>query len=75
VEILRFRISGSDFDGLARADIVNMSPSDAEAFVDRHSRLYGAGEPHNYDYIRGHTGMGDEHFFHRRVFHLLEFMN
>ncbi|WP_020141227.1 putative T7SS-secreted protein [Streptomyces sp. 351MFTsu5.1] len=75
VEILKFRVSGTDFEGMRRADIVGMSPGDAEAFVDRHSRLYGAGEPHGYDYIRGHTGMGDEHFFSRRVFHLLEFLN
>jgi hypothetical protein len=54
---------------------VSMSPSEAEAFVDRHSRLYGAGKPHNYDYIRGHTGMGHEHFFHKRVFHRLHFLN
>ncbi|WP_328438784.1 DUF6531 domain-containing protein [Streptomyces sp. NBC_00444] len=75
VEILKLKITGGDFDGLRKADIVNMSPGDAETFVDRHSRLYGAGEPHNYDYIRGYTGMGDEHFFSRRVFHLLEFLN
>ncbi|MFF4499346.1 putative T7SS-secreted protein [Streptomyces sp. NPDC001401] len=75
VEILKFKITGSDFDGLRKGDIVSMSPGDAEAFVDRHSRLYGAGEPHDYDYIRGHTGMGNEHFFSRRVFHLLEILN
>jgi RHS repeat-associated protein len=75
VEILKFRVSGSDFDALSKADIVNMSPSEAEAFVDRYSRLYGAGEPHGYDYIRGHTGMGHEHFFHKRVFHRLNFLN
>ncbi|GGZ56033.1 putative T7SS-secreted protein [Streptomyces bluensis] len=75
VEIVRFKITGSDFDGLRKADIVSMSPGDAEAFVDRHSRLYGAGEPHGYDYIRGHTGMGNEHYFSRQVFHLLKFLN
>ncbi|MCZ9346616.1 RHS domain-containing protein, partial [Streptomyces sp. TRM76130] len=75
VEILKFKVKDSDFDGLRKADIVNMPPSDAEAFMDRHSRLYGSGEPHEYEYIRGHTGMGDEHFFSRQVFHLLEFLD
>ncbi|MFI1885369.1 putative T7SS-secreted protein [Streptomyces jumonjinensis] len=75
VEILRFKISDADFSSLNRADIVEMSPVEAEAFMDRYSRLYGDGEPHNFDYIRGHTGMGDEHFFHKRIFDLLNFTN
>ncbi|GGZ14253.1 hypothetical protein GCM10010387_02930 [Streptomyces inusitatus] len=75
VEILRFKISDSDFSSLNKADVVEMSPADAEAFMDRYSRLYGDGTPHDFDYIRGHTGMGDEHFFHKRIFDLLNFTN
>ncbi|MFJ6806079.1 putative T7SS-secreted protein [Streptomyces anulatus] len=73
VEVLRFRISDSDFSSLHKADVVEMSPAEAEAFMDRYSRLYGDGKPHDFDYIRGHTGMGDEHYFHRRIFDLLNF--
>ncbi|MGY3682658.1 RHS repeat-associated protein [Streptomyces sp. TE33382] len=75
VEVLRFRISDSDFSSLRKADVVEMSPAEAEAFMDRYSRLYGDGKPHDFDYIRGHTGMGDEHYFHRRIFDLLNFMD
>ena len=75
VEVLRFKISDSDFSSLRKADVANMSPAEAEAFMDRYSRLYGDGQPHDFDYIRGHTGMGDEHYFHRRIFDLLNFMS
>ncbi|MBT2364919.1 type IV secretion protein Rhs [Streptomyces sp. ISL-10] len=73
VEILRFKVSASDFDGMRKADVIEMSPAEAEAFVDKYSRLYGDGTPHDFDYIRGPTGMGDEHFFRKEIFHLLKF--
>ncbi|MFF3498919.1 hypothetical protein [Streptomyces sp. NPDC003247] len=73
VEIVTFRGSGDDFASMKRADIVSMTPEQAEAFVDTHSRLYGDGLPHDYDYIRGHIGMGDEHYFTRHVFPNLKF--
>ncbi|MGW2818581.1 putative T7SS-secreted protein [Streptomyces sp. NPDC001415] len=73
VEVLRFKISADDFSSLNRADVTKMNPAEAEAFMDRYSRLYGDGEPHDFDYIRGHTGMGDEHYFTKDIFHLLKF--
>lgn len=74
VEILTFKVSERDFATLRKADMIEMSPREAELFMDRHSRLYGDGIPHNYDYIRGRTGMGEEHFFSKSVFHLLKFL-
>jgi RHS repeat-associated protein len=73
VDILRFRVSDGDFTSMNRADVIEMTPSEAEAFVDKYSRLYGDGAPHDFDYVRGPTGMGDEHYFHKRVFALLNF--
>ncbi|MFE1754592.1 putative T7SS-secreted protein [Streptomyces anandii] len=73
VEVLTFRVSDGDFASMKKADVVSMSPEDAGAFVEAHSRLYGQGLPHGYDYIRGHTGMGDEHYFARHVFPKLKF--
>ncbi|MGW7172262.1 hypothetical protein [Streptomyces xanthophaeus] len=74
VEIVPFRVSAEDFLGLKKAEIVSMSPEDAERFMDAHSRIYGEGLPHDYDYIRGFTGKyGREHFFDKSIFHLLKF--
>ncbi|WP_262701677.1 MULTISPECIES: DUF6531 domain-containing protein [Streptomyces] len=74
VEILTFKVSERDFATLRKADMIEMSPREAELFMDRHSRLYGDGMPHGYDYIRGRTGMGEEHFFSKSAFHLLKFL-
>ncbi|RKN39278.1 DUF6531 domain-containing protein [Streptomyces hoynatensis] len=74
VEVLHFRVSEADFAAMNRADITAMPEADAEAFVDRHSRLYGEGVPHNRDYIRGFTNnFGNEHFFSSAVFCRLKF--
>ncbi|MFI6771042.1 RHS repeat-associated core domain-containing protein [Streptomyces sp. NPDC050355] len=76
LEIVNFRISEDDFQGLRRRDQVGLyetSPDEADAWSDRHSRIYGAGVPHDYDYVRGPTGMGHEHYFNKRIFHLLKF--
>ncbi|MFI1397561.1 putative T7SS-secreted protein [Streptomyces sp. NPDC020681] len=73
VEILNFRVSAKDFDAMHKADVIKMTPDEAEAFVDKYSRLYGDGAPHDFDYVRGPTGMGDEHFFSKDIFHLLKF--
>jgi RHS repeat-associated protein len=73
VEILKFKVSASDFDAMHKADVIKMTPDEAEAFVDKYSRLYGDGAPHDFDYVRGPTGMGDEHYFNKAIFHLLKF--
>jgi hypothetical protein len=74
VDIVTFRVSEDDFAAMNKADVTQMSSDDADAFMDRYSRLYGAGESHNYDYIRGYTGMGHENYFNKSVFSLLEFV-
>ncbi|MDT0268762.1 DUF6531 domain-containing protein [Streptomyces sp. DSM 44915] len=74
VEIMHFRVSEADFASMNRMDITALSSDDAEAFMDRHSRLYGDGAPHNFDYIRGFTSnFGNEHFFTPSVFCRLKF--
>ncbi|MDT0319899.1 DUF6531 domain-containing protein [Streptomyces millisiae] len=74
VEIMHFRVSEADFAAMNRADITAMPEADAEAFMDRHSRIYGDGVPHNRDYIRGFTSnFGNEHFFSSAVFCRLKF--
>ncbi|WP_450182925.1 DUF6531 domain-containing protein [Streptomyces caniferus] len=76
LEIVSFRISEDDFQGLRRRDQIEMwekSPDDAEAWAGRHSRIYGDGHPHDYDYVRGPTGLGPENYFSKRIFHLLKF--
>ncbi|MFI2184986.1 DUF6531 domain-containing protein [Streptomyces sioyaensis] len=76
LEIVSFRISEEDFQGLRRRDQIDMwekSPDDAEAWAGRHSRIYGDGQPHDYDYVRGPTGLGPENYFNKRIFHLLKF--
>lgn len=73
VEILKFKVSASDFEAMRKADVIKMTPDEAEAFVDKYSRLYGDGAPHDFDYVRGPTGMGDEHYFNKAIFHLLKF--
>ncbi|MFE2426105.1 hypothetical protein ACFXJ5_05015 [Streptomyces sp. NPDC059373] len=75
VDILTFHVSDSDFSSLKKADVVAMSPGEADAFMERHSRLYGAGEPHDYEYVKDRTGMGHEHYFAKSVFHKLKFAN
>ncbi|MBC2874223.1 MULTISPECIES: hypothetical protein [Streptomyces] len=75
MEVLTFRVHKNDLDSMKKAIVTDMSPADAEAFMDRYSRLYGAGEPHDYQYIRGFTGLGREHYFNKSVFHLLNFVS
>ncbi|GHI83055.1 hypothetical protein Sxan_04190 [Streptomyces xanthophaeus] len=49
VEIVPFRVSAEDFLGLKKAEIVSMSPEDAERFMEAHSRICGEDFPHDYD--------------------------
>ncbi|MFG2988649.1 putative T7SS-secreted protein [Streptomyces sp. NPDC048257] len=77
VEILTFKVSADDFAGMNRVDITKMTPDKMDEFFEKHSRIYseGGAQPHNFDYVRGPTGMGVENYFSRGVFHLLKFVD
>ncbi|MEU1114778.1 DUF6531 domain-containing protein, partial [Streptomyces sp. NPDC005866] len=74
VEVMPFRVSASDFDNMKRIDLHEIGEDAATEFADKHSRLWGDGLPHEYDYVRAPTGMGQaENIFSKSVFHLLKF--
>ncbi len=72
LEIVEFTISESDFEKLNKFH-VPLDDDLANEWLGKHSRLYGDGTPHNYDYVRGNTGMGHEHYFSKNIYHLLRF--
>jgi len=59
---------------LGRLKTIDLRGNDAlaESFVNRYSRLYGAGEPHGFDYVIRPAGIGAEHYFSRLVFSLFK---
>ncbi|MCX4692681.1 putative T7SS-secreted protein [Streptomyces sp. NBC_01408] len=72
--VVSFRVSADDFLSFNKADMTSMTPDEAEKFMDAHSRIYGDGLPHDYDYIKGMPQKyGSENFFDRRIFHMLKF--
>lgn len=77
MEVLTFKVSAEDFAKMNKADITKMTSDKMDEFFEKHSRLYSeaGAQPHNFDYVRGPTGMGVENYFNRGVFHLLKFVN
>ncbi|KAB1144165.1 hypothetical protein F7R91_22665 [Streptomyces luteolifulvus] len=74
VEVMPFRVSASDFENMKKIDLHEIGEDAATEFADKHSRLWGDGLPHDYDYVRAPTGMGQaENIFSKSVFHLLKF--
>ncbi|MFK0155449.1 DUF6531 domain-containing protein [Streptomyces sp. NPDC090493] len=74
VEVMPFRVSADDFDKMKKIDLHEIGEDAATEFADKHSRLWGDGLPHDYDYVRAPTGMGQaENIFSKSVFHLLKF--
>ncbi|MFD7796917.1 DUF6531 domain-containing protein [Streptomyces sp. NPDC059759] len=74
VEVMPFRISAGDFADLKKIDLHEIGEDAATEFANKHSRLWGDGAPHDYDYVRAPTGMGQaENIFSKSVFHLLKF--
>ncbi|KAA2258748.1 DNRLRE domain-containing protein [Solihabitans fulvus] len=76
-EIVEFAIDRSSLNRLRQIHVSDMSPDEAEKFMDRHSSMWGAGEPHGYDYITRPTssekGYGAEHYFSAAAYPLLHF--
>jgi hypothetical protein len=69
-----FRVSAEDFTNMKKIDLHEIGEDAATEFADKHSRLWGDGLPHDYDYVRAPTGMGQaENIFSKSVFHLLKF--
>ncbi|MFF1357691.1 DUF6531 domain-containing protein [Streptomyces sp. NPDC058297] len=73
VEVMTFKISDHDFSSLNKIDLFKLNEQAAENFANTHSRLWGDGLPHDFEYIRAPTGMGPENIFNKRIFHLLNF--
>ncbi|MFI6340630.1 RHS repeat-associated core domain-containing protein, partial [Streptomyces sp. NPDC050535] len=74
VEVMPFRVSASDFSNMKKIDLHEIGEDAATEFANKHSRLWGDGAPHDYDYVRAPTGMGQaENIFSKSVFHLLKF--
>ncbi|MEU9956637.1 DUF6531 domain-containing protein [Streptomyces sp. NPDC050982] len=73
VEVMPFRVSASDFENMKKIDLHEIGEDAATEFANKHSRLWGDGAPHDYDYVRAPTGLGPENIFSKSVFHLLKF--
>jgi hypothetical protein len=58
---------------LRALDLRNMSDNSANAWLGKHSSLYGNGEPHSLQHIIRETGrFGPEFFFDKSAFTLME---
>ncbi len=66
---IELQIDEQDLQGLRRLDVRGNDEA-AEAFVNQHSKLYGAGEPHPYEHVVRPTEKEAEHFFAAKVFYL-----
>ena len=66
---VELQIAERDLQGLRRLDLRGNDAA-AESFVNRHSCLYGAGEPHGYEHVIRATARDAEHFFPASVFQL-----
>lgn len=71
-EIMEFSISKRAFNKLNKFE-VPINDDLANAWLGKHSSLFGEGVPHNYDYIIRQTGMGPEHYFNSNIFSKLKF--
>ncbi len=72
LEIMEYKISKWDFSKLKKFE-VPLDDDLANAWLDEHCRLRTASpKAHGYQYIRGNTGMGQEHYFDKSVFKKLQ---
>jgi RHS repeat-associated protein len=72
LSVLKFSMKSSQFTKL-RSFQIPLDDAAANAWLGKHSRLYGTGTPHNYQYIQGNTNIGTEHYFSSEIFPLLKF--
>lgn len=72
LEIMEFKVSKSDFSKFKKFE-VPLDDDLANAWLEKHSSLFGKGEPHGFQYIKRRAGMGDEHYFDKSVFKKLQF--
>ena len=63
-----FSIENAELASMRQAHVGRMLDSEAQAFVDKYSSLYGEGEDHNLQYISRPTARGVEHYFAASVF-------
>ena len=71
LEILSITVSERNFSSFNKAYLTE--GLQAEKFIGNHSRLFGQGLSHNYDYIRGLTNnYAAEHYFNKSIFNKLK---
>lgn len=68
---MEFRISKGSFNRLKRFE-VPIDDDLANIFLERHSRIFGAGDPPGFEYIKRSATMGNEHYFDKSVFNRLK---
>ena len=73
LKIVKFSLSNRNYDALSKYFIPQNEVG--EKWLSVHSSLYGEGVPHGFQYIRGNTNFGHEHFFSSDIFHLLKLHN
>lgn len=66
LSILQVSIPKAEFKKLNKYIIPENSTGDM--FLKKYSSLYGEGSPHGFDYIRGNTNKGYEHYFSKDAF-------
>ena len=69
LHVVELEIEEQALAGLKRIDLRG-NDALAESFVARHSKLYGAGEPHLFEYVIRPTNVAPEHFFSPAAFPL-----
>jgi hypothetical protein len=69
VKIRTYRIPNRDLANLRTKDLrAPMSDKAVNAWLGKHSSLYGDGIPHNFQRVIRETNLGTEHYFTRSIF-------
>jgi RHS repeat-associated protein len=71
-KIIKFSIPKHELSKLKNINIDSLA--NPEVWMSKYSRLWGGTPSHGYQYIIRGTAMGQEHYFHFSIFHLLRFI-
>ncbi|KMQ61890.1 hypothetical protein ACM40_06085 [Chryseobacterium sp. BLS98] len=74
LEIMEFKISKGSFNRFKKFE-VPLDDDLANSWLNKHSSLFGNGEPHGFQYIKRSSSMGYEHYFDKNVFNKFKLKN
>lgn len=73
LSVVSFSINRFSLMGLRKVNLLTAPEKFVERFVAQHSKIHGAGRPHNYQHVIAPTGLFDaQYYFSKDIFHLFK---